>query len=153
MLKDVDLQAWSATLYRFCFSCRSSLGGFELRPRVAGAPGVTRATRVELQIIQVHFSKLDSPVLFFLYTWLRRHHYRRVTKGLVVDTILQFLVVVVERGWWNNIHANTHAIYFLSPKIQMKIKLHLPQWTFSRDYPMKAKLHARGHLSVHSPHK
>lgn len=31
MLKDVDLQAWSATLYRFCFSCRSSLGGFETK--------------------------------------------------------------------------------------------------------------------------
>lgn len=81
MLKDVDLQAWSATLYRFCFSCRSSLGGFELRPRVAGTPSVTRATRVELQIIQVHFSKLDSPVLFFLWTWLRRQTLQARDKG------------------------------------------------------------------------
>lgn len=45
-------------------------------------------------------------------------HYRRVTKGLVVDTLLQFLVVVVERGWWNNIHtharAHTHDLFSLS---------------------------------------
>lgn len=156
MLKDVDLQAWSATLYRFCFSCRSSLGGFELRPRVAGTPSVTRATRVELQIIQVHFSKLDSPVLFFLWTWLRRQTLQARDKGSCcwhpppVPRCSRGKRLVKQ---YTHSRAHTHTIYFLSPKIRMKIKLHLPQWTFSWDYPMKAKLHARGHLSVHSPHK